>query len=358
MTKIAYITNAPAESGMGKPAREIFRHMPTGMAIDKYFLDVTKLATLPGPFKAKPVQWWRLSRQLPRSGYDLWHLTNQSLSFIPCQPVVVTVYDLIELLDPQQRFGKTVARYLYRGIPRADHIICISSYTRKTIQDNYHIPDNKITVIPLAAGSAFKRIPNAKQSIEYHQFLKKYHLTPDHKIILYVGSDHPRKNLGTLAAVFAEVRETHPNTILIKVGDPGLASGRAVFLSNLDRLDLRNHTRLINNRTDEELAFLYSIADVFVFPSTFEGFGLPPLEAMACGCPVVVSNATSLPEVVGDAGLLHVPQDIDAFTASIRRIFDQPKLARDLSQRGKLRAAQFTWQHIADQTNQVYQHVI
>lgn len=372
MPRIAYVTNAPPQAGMGKPAREIAAcvSQQTTIAIDRFFLDGAagtlavngderaRLARFPYPLDVKPVTWWRLARHLPVGGYDLWHFTNQTLSFIPRTPAVVTVYDLIELLDPQERFGRSVARYLYRGILRARHVICISQYTRKTVQNMYAIPDDRITVIPLGVRRDFTAIPGVRDSLTYHEFLRAQGLSPDRKIILYVGSDHPRKNLSVLARAFSKVRAELPNTVLIKVGDPGLAGGREALLKVLDALRLRDAVRFLSNVGDDQLKFLYSIADVFVFPSTFEGFGIPPLEAMACGCPVICSNATSLPEVVGDAAMLCDPDDVDAFARAILDVLTQPSRAATMREQGLRRAPLFFWDGIAERTLAVYRRAL
>jgi glycosyltransferase involved in cell wall biosynthesis len=356
---------------MGRPARAI-KHLLSApsLTVDEFIIDASRgrleknghlavtTAALPGPMSSKPVQWWRLARHLPKSGYDLWHLTNQSLAFINRQPAVITVYDLIELMSPQQRLAGPAFRYLYHGISRAAHLICISDYTKRTVQDVYGIADDRISVIPLAVGPHFTRLAGAKQTVAYRTFLTEQTLTPRHKIILYVGSEHPRKNLSTLVAAFAGVRRRHPDAVLIKVGEPGIAAGREKFLADLDRHGVRRHVRLLHSLGDEDLQFIYSIADVFVFPSTFEGFGLPPLEAMACGCPVVASNATSLPEVVGAAGLLCPPESAEAFTASISRVLEESDVARRLAERGPRRAALFTWERAAAGTLAVYQRVL
>ena len=376
MAEIAYVTNAPAQSGMGKPAREIVWEMrderrgKREFALDLFEVDgiegtlaengdqLSQIGRLPSLLGVKPVQWWRLSKRLPREGYDLWHLTNQTLSFIPRTPAIVTVYDLIEILAPQERFGRPVARFLYSGIPRAAHLICISEYTKRTVQELYSIPDERITVIPLGVRRDFTTIPQARESIAYHEFLREQHIPAGSKIVLYVGSDHPRKNLGVLAEAFAAVHRELPNTILLKVGDPGLAAGREQFLQALDRLRVRDAVRFIGNVGDEELRFFYSVADVFVFPSTFEGFGIPPLEAMACGCPVVSSNTTSLPEVVGDAGMLCDPRDTSAFADAITRVLTDAALARGLREKGVSRVPQFFWEGIAEKTMEVYSQVL
>jgi glycosyltransferase involved in cell wall biosynthesis len=371
MTKIAFVTNAPPFSGMGKPAREVFSRLrENNIDSDFFYLDashgeilkndekIVGLRDLPRPLGVKPVQWWRLARKLPKQGYDFWHIGNQTLSFIPRQNFLLTVYDLIELVDPQEMFGSFVAKYLYKGISRAKHIICVSEYTKKVLQKVYHIPGEKITVIPLAVGEHFKPLENIRQSIGYQEFLSLNNLPNNAKIILHVGSDHPRKNLNLLAEILARVKKSVPNVYLIKVGAPGLKAGRLEFQNKLSDLKVSDAVRFIDNTTDEKLAMIYAMADVFIFPSLYEGFGVPPLEAMACGCPVVASNATSIPEVIGDASPMHDPTDIVGFTASVQRVLNDANYAAELKQKGIERTKFFSWDEIAKKTAEVYESML
>lgn len=372
MTKIAFVTNAPPLSGMGKPASEIHGRLKSDLGVDTdfFYLDagqgeiikngekIVELKMFAKPLNVKPIQWWRLAQKLPKQGYDFWHIGNQTLSFIPSKDFVLTVYDLIELVEPQEKFGGIIARYLYKGIPKAKQIICISQYTKKIVQQMYAIPGDRITVIPLAVGKEFKPVENIRQSIGYQEFLSQQRLPRDAKIILYVGSDHPRKNLGVLAEVFASVKKQSSNAFLVKVGAPGLLAGRLEFQKKLNELRISDAVRFVEKVSDEKLAMIYNIADVFVFPSLLEGFGVPPLEAMACGCPVVSSNATSLPEVVGDAALTHDPSDVAGFTSSIIKVLTDENFAAELRKKGLERNKLFSWDEIARKTKEVYEKMV
>jgi len=199
---------------------------------------------------------------------------------------------------------------------------------------------------------------DAKSSLGYHEFMRQYEIPDNAKIMLYVGSDHPRKNLNGLAEILAKVLKVVPNCFLIKVGEPGVKKGREQFLKKLDDLGIRKHVKFTGVVSDEKLQTIYSLADVFVFPSFQEGFGVPPLEAMACGCPVVCSNVTSLPEVVGDAGILLDPKDIDEFAKSVTKVLLNNDFAKQLQAKGLERVKTFSWNDIVSETEKIYERML
>ncbi|HET9360065.1 MAG TPA: glycosyltransferase family 1 protein, partial [Vicinamibacterales bacterium] len=177
----------------------------------------------------------------------------------------------------------------------------------------------------------------------------------DHQFVLYVGNIKPHKNLVRLIEAFSRLRQDHGDIKLLIIGDeisklPALR--RAVHSHKL-----RKHVRFLGYLKDDTLTVLYRLAAVFVFPSLYEGFGLPPLEAMASGTPVVTSNLSSLPEVTGDAAVLVDPYDVDSIEHGIRRVLDDPSLADDLRRKGLQRAREFSWERSVEETLRVYRDV-
>lgn len=361
--KVAYLTNAAAGSGVGYYATELKQRLRT---ITEVALTDFALANAGGkwPWQKKTFGWIRQGRRLKgdlrRGNFDVVHATNQTLSFMLPQrtPAVVTVHDLIERLVPQQGFSDWAARYLYSGIRRADHLIAVSEYTKRTITEVYGLVPEKITVIHNGVSSVFHPIEGFHNTIGYKTLQQELHLSDNAKVILYVGSDHPRKNLATAIRVFAELRRSYPEVIFLKVGEAGIAAGRAETLRAIDELGLREVVRFIGIVSFERLNELYNLADVLIFPSRFEGFGLPPLQAMAAGVPVVAANATAIPEVVGEAALLHSADDVPGFVQSLKRVLEEGELARDLRQRGLERAKQFSWEKTAGQTLEIYKKIL
>ncbi|MEX0650103.1 MAG: glycosyltransferase family 1 protein [Candidatus Andersenbacteria bacterium] len=385
MSRIAYITNGSSYSGVGHRAHAIVSILKEQYAAEvqpsEFRLDgqtrslavdgqqLFEFSSWPGLLNAKSVQWVRLGTRLVQyvrdknsPDFGLYHLTNQTLSFLAgkLSPSVVTVHDIIELLDPQDKQAYLINRYLYSGIARANQIICVSDYTKKAVQDRYDIPDERITVIYNGVGREFFPIENFSNTVGYQQLRKRLQLeTQAGPIILYVGSDHVRKNLVTAVEAFSRIRKAFPNAVFVKVGAPGIASGRELLLRTIDRLQLREAIRIINSPlSNQELNEFFNLADMFVFPSTHEGFGLPPLQAMAAGTPVICSNTTSLPEVVGSAALTHDPLDVAVLSEHMQHVLQDSKLVDELRSQGLVRAKMFSWDTAAKQELEVYKRLI
>ena len=356
--RVAYLTNSAPHSGVGYRAQALeTRLRKNGVVVEEIKVG-RSVASLP-----KSAGWvlsgWEIRRQL--EDFDIVEATNQTLSFMggAGKPFVVTVHDIIEMLEPQVGFaGRLVNRYLYSGIRKADHIIAVSEYTATTVREYYGMPAERITVIPNGVGPEFHSIPNFQHSVGHHRLRQELKLAPENQVALYVGSDHPRKNVVGAVRIFAKFRETFPQAIFVKVGEAGIAAGRTQLLEKIKGLGIGEQVRFVGNVSLEKLNELYNLADVLLYPSRFEGFGLPPLQAMAAGTPVVTSNATSIPEVVGQAASMHAPDDIDGMAESVQKVLTDARFADSLRAKGFERAKQFVWEKSAAKVLEVYKSVL
>jgi len=311
---------------------------------------IAQVKKWPGILGSKTITWIRLGYLLRRHlvDFDIVHASNQTLSFIrPRVSFVVTVHDIIELADPQSGFARFVAKYLYRGIRQAGMIVAVSEFTKQELVSRLGIDENTIRVSHNGVGSEFAQIENFAASIGYLSLRRELRLAPHDKVVLYVGSDHPRKNVVGAMRAFAAASASVPQLVFVKIGAPGLAAGRVTTLDAIESLGIRNSVRIIDTVSDSRLNELYNLADVLLFPSQYEGFGLPPLQAMAAGTPVVTTKATSLPEVVGEAALVCSVGDDECLRVSLETILQDSAVARKLQQAGLTQAKKFTWQQAA-----------
>lgn len=267
---------------------------------------------------------------------------------------IVTICDAIPYVYPE--VCTTLDRLIYHHwLPQAvrsvDAVITISQHSKNDLEKYIKIPGSKITVTPLAAGAKFRVLSEAEiaPALERAGVARPY--------ILYVGSVEPRKNLLRLLDAYREVRRWSESWKLVIVGARNYWKSSPVA-QKVKELGLEGQVKFTGYIPDEDLPALYNAADLFCFPSLYEGFGLPVLEAMACGTPVVTANSSSLPEVAGDAALLVDPYNVAEIAAAMRRILEDPALAAELRQRGLERAKQFTWEKTARQTIAVYEKVL
>lgn len=296
-----------------------------------------------------------LSAELRKHPVDVLHVQFTAPPFCPC-PFVVSIHDLSFEHLPQtfNRRSRTQLRLTVRhSARRAARILSLSQHTRSDIMETYGIEPNRIEAIPLAAPDHFCRVNDKR---ELQRVRHNYGIEGDY--ILSVGSIQPRKNLARLIKAYAQLRgdcsaDKLPKLVLV---------GKCAWLYDetlraLDQVGVKDSVVLTGYVPESDLPAIYSSALCFVYPSYFEGFGLPPLEAMKCGIPVVVGNQTSLPEVVGNAGLTVDPFDVDAIAGAIRRLMNDSALRAELSQKGQERASTFTWRETARRTLQIYQDV-
>jgi len=256
-------------------------------------------------------------------------------------PTAVSIFDMSFIRFPESceyMFRKYLSFFMPLIKYRADSIITISLFSKKEIIELLHVPENKVRVVYLGYKSIFRQI---EQSDKIDSIRNKY--TGGNKFILYVGTIEPRKNIPAIIKAFSCIREKgHINHKFVICGSKGWYYQSIIEL--IIKLKLQDDVILTGYVDENELPLIYNAADLFVFPSFYEGFGLPVLEAMACGCPVIASNTSSLPEVVGDAGILINPENFEEISDAIVKIIEKPEFRRELVLKGLERAKQFSWE--------------
>ncbi|OQY79487.1 MAG: hypothetical protein B6D41_22585 [Chloroflexi bacterium UTCFX4] len=294
-----------------------------------------------------------LSAEIMPHALDVFH----SPDFIPPRltraPKVITIHDLAFLLYP--RFLTPDAAKYYGQIDpaarSAAHVIAVSQSTKRDITRLLGVPEDKVSVIYEAAYSNAQPIA---REIARARVKSKYGVEGD--FILFVSTIEPRKNLPTLLAAYSKLLDSyHSAARLLIAGAKGWLT--AEVDQAIEKYNLRNKVCFLGGVPADELKYLYNAARVFALPSLYEGFGLPPLEAMASGTPVIVSNVSSLPEVVGDAGLLIDPNDVEGWTVALHRVLTENELHAELSAKGLKRASKFSWERAARETLKVYKKV-
>ena len=290
---------------------------------------------------------------LRRERIDLLH----AMAFVapllsPC-PTVVTVLDLSFLLYPAafKTFKRSYLRLMTRlSVRRASRVIAISESTRRDVIERLGVPGERVQTVYCGVDPSFQPAPAAR----VEDFRRRKGL-PE-RFVLFLGTIEPRKNVQRLVSAFDELLDrvpiAAPDLHLVIAGAKGWFFGN-VF-AQVEELGLQDRVHFPGYVPEEEKVLWYNAATCFCYPSLYEGFGLPPLEAMACGVPVVTSNTSSLPEVVGDAGLTVPPQDTGALSEALYRVVVDPELCADLVRRGRIRATRFSWAEAARQTVAVY----
>ncbi len=356
---------------IGRYQRELMRHLA---ALDREIpLDLSSVTPEPGPLAnrladAGPIgrrlasywsRFWVYPRRIRRSKADVYHLVDQSLSYLvrylDAARTVVTCHDLLHF--PLRRQFKRQAAIpfledsLYRlcvaGLPKCRAIIAVSECNKRDAIRYLNCKPERIRVVYEAASPVFFRPPEPDRVAALRRLFK----IPDHTLLIHVGVCALYKNLEGLIRSLAPLKRRlgRPFT-LIRVG-PALLSPQRRLAQKLGVADL---IREVGVHGDDTLPSWYRMADCLIFPSLYEGFGLPPLEAMACGTPVVSSPRGSLPEILGEAALWVDPEDPAEIASGIRKILEDQPLREDLRRRGLARAQQFSWEKNARETLAVY----
>lgn len=296
---------------------------------------------------------------LRRLGADLVHIPLNRIPTLMPKPYVVTVHDLSSLLfADRDTLSENIRSYFFRrGLIRADRVIAVSGSTRRDVCNLLSIPASKVRRIYNAIDPSFHN--TSLDADKTKTVMERYQV--DYPYLLYAGSIRPQKNVARLVEAFAVLRgdlETHrvyKNLRLIIIGDELAkypAVRRAVMQTRVDKV-----VRFMGFLPAEELRAFYSNAEAFVFPSLYEGFGMPPLEAMACGTPVIASGVSSLPEVLGEAAMTVNPENVFDIARGIREVILEPEFRRELVHRGYERLMAFSWDRTAGQVLHVYDEV-
>jgi glycosyltransferase involved in cell wall biosynthesis len=297
---------------------------------------------------------WAMSAELLPRRLDLLH----SIDFIPPQRGarrhLITVHDLNFIYFPEFLTAESKRYYVDQiewAVDHADHITADSEATRQDLIEQLGVNPAKITTVYLAANPLYSQ---EYTPAEIEATLAQHNLPRD--FILFVGTLEPRKNLPLLLRAYQQMRaETAVDLPLILVGSKGWIYDE--IFATIEQLGLQNQVRHLSGIFDEQLAHLYQAAGVLVTPSHYEGFGLPALEAMHSGCPVIVSNRGSLPEIVGPAGLLLEPDDVSGWAEALARVLTDSVLRDTMVAQGKTQAATFSWPRTASQTLDLYEKV-
>ncbi len=294
---------------------------------------------------------WFLSLEIAPLGLDLLH----SPDFIPpfrrrCRSII-TIHDLAFLLYPHFLTEESARYYghIDQAVRHTDHIIAVSETTKRDAIRLLGVPADKITVIYEAANPKYR--PLERRTPLLKEALKRYGIPGP--FILFVSTIEPRKNLPTLLRAYRRLLDEYkPEVELVVVGERGWLYEEVFALT--EELDLKEKVLYLGRLSVDDLLLLYNAARLHVHPALYEGFGLPPLEAMACGTPTIVANVSSLPEVVGDAALLVDPQDECGWTVAIWRGLTDEGLRAELREKGLKRARLFSWKKAAQETLALY----
>ncbi|NEQ55428.1 MAG: glycosyltransferase family 4 protein, partial [Leptolyngbya sp. SIO3F4] len=309
-------------------------------------------------------RYWRYPRSLKNIKADIFHVIDHSEGHLNFwlkrnqKASVVTCHDLINLVRPETFKGlarlPTVSMWFWKtsinSMRNAERIIAVSSHTKKDIVKSLNIDASSVDVIPNAVEPIFRVLPES-----YSEQIRAQHgIKHSDFCILNVGSNHSRKNVSGILKALKILNEKGIPVHFWKVGKD-FNDEQLIFIHEHQ---LEKNVTFLGQPEIEDLIAIYNAADVLVAPSFYEGFGLTVLEAMACGLPVITSNVTSLPEVVGDAAVLVNPEDIQLISLEIQNFFEDPVYRQKFSHKGLKRVTQFTWKNTAEYVASIYEKTL
>lgn len=289
---------------------------------------------------------------------DLYHVPQNGIGLPKTKtcPFVITLHDIIPYKMPEtvgERYLKIFTEEIPRIIPMCDGIITVSHYSKQDIVNYFNFPPEKIFVTHLANEDIYKPL----DKISCKKFIKKtYHIEDDY--ILYVGGFSPRKNIVGLIEAFSKLISKFKNTKIKLVIAGSKGKSYSVYKKAVEDLSIQNKVIFPGFIPLEHMPLLYNASKLFVYPSLYEGFGLPPIEAMACGIPIIASNLTSIPEVVGDAAMLINPYDIEELSNAMYHVIENKNLENQLIKKSLLRSSHFNWIKTAEKTQKAYESII
>jgi glycosyltransferase involved in cell wall biosynthesis len=317
---------------------------------------VANLSFIKGKSSSIRGHWWSVGLPLyaKRVGLDLFHGTNFELPLWSRRRTVLTIHDLSALQYPELHRPRLARRARVRlplAAKLARAIITPTEAVKREVCSQFRLKPEKVTAIHEAPRSVFRPLSMDET------FVIRKRLGIEDDFVLFVGTLEPRKNLLTLLKAFDQIlRHTAWRPQLVVVGGEGWLMDET--FSFLKESGINEHLRLVGYLDDQELRALYSSCKAFIYPSLSEGFGLPPLEAMACGAPVIASRIPALREILGDAAILVEPVDVEGVARAIIDILENEEGRKSLASAGLKQAAKFSWESAAKQTYEVYQRVV
>jgi len=365
--KICLINNHPPNTGFGNYAFESYNELCNKCKIDHIFLNfkerklekitstsrecIIKLRKF--PLDHRYFFYYRLQKKIPK--YDLYFIANQNLSFLKLKPKIIFCHDIIRRVYPGSKKYWLFSKLLFSGVKKAEFIITASKSTKRDLAKFYSIPEERVSVV--YEGVNYKKFNSEKSSSS--NIYQKYKLFPIHRYIFHISSETPRKNVDGLVKAFYKLKRKYKltNLKLLKAGNPQYQRDRKRLLNLIKQLGLQEEIIFLDYVPEEDLLGLYNIAELFVFPSFYEGFGLPALEAMACGTPLITSNTSSLPEVVGDAGVMVDPKNVSDLAEAMYKVLKSEELRKKMISKGLKRASLFSWETSAEETLKVFKTV-